>query len=261
MNNKKIYLTTQISSLLSYKSSNDYVDVAIYDGEKEVQRIKCYNRCLINDEKTFFEYNSATKVLNVTPNYVGKGKVYLSIKNESDEEIFKDIIESNQLISIEDIPSFEELTISFLEKSAGFSLKSFTELRIYKKTFYAYDDLLNRKLKINQVDYDQMIRGKYIRKPHWLRNTFLVPYEKVDETHYIGYVCRTQKYGPDIVMPIRPIEIEITSEPYNDMIEVALTNEGDGLLLDFQNHTISDDMDDPGGVDIYSYYLELKGGN
>ena len=261
LNDKKIYLTTQISSLLSYKASNDYVDVAIYDGEKEVQSIKCYNRCLINDDKTFFEYNPATKALNVTPNHVGKGKVYLSIKNESNEEIFKDIIESNKILSIADVPSFEELTILFLEKSAGFSLKSFTELRVYKKTFYAYDDLLNRKLKINQVDYDQMVRGKYIRKPHWLRYTFLVPYEKVDETHYIGYVCRTQKYGPDIVMPIRPIEIEITSEPYNDTIEVALTNEGDGLLLDFQKHTISDDMDDPDGVDIYSYYLELKGGN
>lgn len=261
LNSKKIYLTTQISSLLSYKSSNDFVDIAIYDGVKEVQSIRCYNRCLINDEKTFFEYNPATKVLNVTLNYVGKGKVYLSIKNESDEEIFKDLIESNKMLSTENIPSFEELTITFFEKSSGFSLKSFSELRSYKKIFYAYDDILNRKLKINQVDYDQMIHGKYIRKSHWLKHTFLVPFEKVDETHYIGYVCRTQKNGSDIVIPIRPIEIEITSEPYNDTIEVALTNEGDGLLLDFQKHTISDDMDDLEGVDIYSYYLELKGGN
>lgn len=261
LNSKKIYLTTQISSLLSYKSSNDFVDIAIYDGVKEVQSIRCYNRCLINDEKTFFEYNPATKVLNVTLNYVGKGKVYLSIKNESDEEIFKDLIESNKMLSTENIPSFEELTITFFEKSSGFSLKSFSELRSYKKIFYAYDDILNRKLKINQVDYDQMIHGKYIRKSHWLKHTFLVPFEKVNETHYIGYVCRTQKNGSDIVIPIRPIEIEITSEPYNDTIEVALTNEGDGLLLDFQKHTISDDMDDLEGVDIYSYYLELKGGN
>lgn len=261
LNSKKIYLTTQISSLLSYKSSNDFVDIAIYDGVKEVQSIRCYNRCLINDEKTFFEYNPATKVLNVTLNYVGKGKVYLSIKNESNEEIFKDLIESNKMLSTENIPSFEELTITFFEKSSGFSLKSFSELRSYKKIFYAYDDILNRKLKINQVDYDQMIHGKYIRKSHWLKHTFLVPFEKVDETHYIGYVCRTQKNGSDIVIPIRPIEIEITSEPYNDTIEVALTNEGDGLLLDFQKHTISDDMDDLEGVDIYSYYLELKGGN
>lgn len=261
LNSKKIYLTTQISSLLSYKSSNDFVDIAIYDSVKEVQSIRCYNRCLINDEKTFFEYNPATKVLNVTLNYVGKGKVYLSIKNESDEEIFKDLIESNKMLSTENIPSFEELTITFFEKSSGFSLKSFSELRSYKKIFYAYDDILNRKLKINQVDYDQMIHGKYIRKSHWLKHTFLVPFEKVDETHYIGYVCRTQKNGSDIVIPIRPIEIEITSEPYNDTIEVALTNEGDGLLLDFQKHTISDDMDDLEGVDIYSYYLELKGGN
>lgn len=199
--------------------------------------------------------------MNVTLNYVGKGKVYLSIKNESDEEIFKDLIESNKMLSTENIPSFEELTITFFEKSSGFSLKSFSELRSYKKIFYAYDDILNRKLKINQVDYDQMIHGKYIRKSHWLKHTFLVPFEKVDETHYIGYVCRTQKNGSDIVIPIRPIEIEITSEPYNDTIEVALTNEGDGLLLDFQKHTISDDMDDLEGVDIYSYYLELKGGN
>ena len=44
--------------------------------------------------------------LNVTPNYVGKVKFYLSIKNESNEEIFKDIIESNKILSIADFPSF-----------------------------------------------------------------------------------------------------------------------------------------------------------
>lgn len=258
LNNKKEYLTAQISSLLSYKASNDYVDVAIYNGDKEVQNVKCYNKCLINEDKTFFEYNPITKTLNVTPNYVGKGIVYITINNES-EELYKEVVKSNQLLAIEHIPSFEELTISFFEKAARFSLKNLTEIKTYKKIFYAYGDLLNRKMRINQVDYDQMIRGKYLRKQYWLKYTFLVPYEMVDETHFIGYVYRTQKHGPDIIIPIKPIEIEITSEPYNDTIEVALTNEGDGLLLDFQNHTINDDMYDPNGVDIYSYYLELKG--
>lgn len=43
------------------------------------------------------------------------------------------------------------------------------------------------------------------------------------------------------------------------MIELSITKDGDGLLLDFEHHGIMNSMDDDKAVDIFSYNIDMKG--
>ena len=43
------------------------------------------------------------------------------------------------------------------------------------------------------------------------------------------------------------------------MIELSITKDGDGLLLDFDHHGIMNSLDDGKAVDIFSYNIDMKG--
>ena len=64
----------------------------------------------------------------------------------------------------------------------------------------------------------------------------------------IYYYSEGRKY---IFKTCNPVEVELVSDPINDTIEVAITYEGDGLLVDFNRRTILD-KDDPRATDITS---------
>ena len=53
-------------------------------------------------------------------------------------------------------------------------------------------------------------------------------------------------------------ETDITQADYG-MIELSITKDGDGLLLDFEHHGIMNSMDDDKAVDIFSYNIDMKG--
>lgn len=54
-------------------------------------------------------------------------------------------------------------------------------------------------------------------------------------------------------------DIEICSDVIDGMIELSITKDGDGLLLDFDHHGIMNSMDDGKAVDIFSYNIDMKG--
>ena len=57
------------------------------------------------------------------------------------------------------------------------------------------------------------------------------------------------------------IDIEICSDEIDGIIELSITRDGDGLLLDFDHHGIMNSMYDDKAVDIYSYSIDMKGLN
>ena len=45
----------------------------------------------------------------------------------------------------------------------------------------------------------------------------------------------------------------------NDELELSITKDGDGLLLDFEHHGIMNTMVDNRAVDIFSYIIDANG--
>lgn len=58
---------------------------------------------------------------------------------------------------------------------------------------------------------------------------------------------------------INPVKIEICGDVVNDELELSITKDGDGLLLDFEHHGIMNTMVDNRAVDIFSYIIDANG--
>lgn len=58
---------------------------------------------------------------------------------------------------------------------------------------------------------------------------------------------------------VNPVEIEICSDIIDGTLELAITKDGDGLLLDFKHRGVMNSMDDATAIDIFSYIIDLNG--
>jgi hypothetical protein len=81
----------------------------------------------------------------------------------------------------------------------------------------------------------------------------------LDKDLFEGEVYARTYNGAYMLNNINPVEIEICSDVIDGIIELSITKEGDGLLLDFEHHGILNSMDDDSAVDIYSYSMEICG--
>ena len=65
--------------------------------------------------------------------------------------------------------------------------------------------------------------------------------------------------GSFYLFKINPVEVEICGDEVDGTVELSITKDGDGLLLDFEHHAIMNTLDDQNAVDIFSYIMDLKG--
>mgnify|MGYP000597489081 FL=1 len=81
----------------------------------------------------------------------------------------------------------------------------------------------------------------------------------ISGNEYIGEVYVRTYNGAFMLDNINLVDIEICSDVIDGMIELSITKDGDGLLLDFEHHGIMNSMDDDKAVDIFSYNIDMKG--
>ena len=81
----------------------------------------------------------------------------------------------------------------------------------------------------------------------------------ISGNEYIGEVYVRTYNGAFMLDNINLVDIEICSAVIDGMIELSITKDGDGLLLDFEHHGIMNSMDDDKAVDIFSYNIDMKG--
>ena len=80
----------------------------------------------------------------------------------------------------------------------------------------------------------------------------------INDDHFIGEVYARTSNGVYMLNNINPVEIEICSDVINGIIELSITKDGDGLLMDFNHHGIMNSLDDDNAVDIYSYSMDMR---
>lgn len=218
------YRSVSVGFLISYKESYDYVMLVFVKNTKSKKAIFCYNKCVLSEKATEFFYDPVTKKLFITPEFYGKGKVEFEIFNQNKVCVYKSgYLECGQTEEVKEIKSFEQYTICFYEKKKGLMLKKNQVIKQYNKVFYAYEDLIGKAFKINEVSY----------KSHFYTGVYVQFMQKKTEDVYLGKILGKTASGTYYTSGRwNSVEIKICSEVINDSMEVYITKNGERLAFD-----------------------------
>lgn len=250
----------RVGFLVSYRSSYEYSIVLLLKDGKIKNGIFCYNRCVLDQDRTERIYDPVMKCLKIVPQYWGKGKVFFRILC-NDSEIYKSgFLQSGIPVLVSGLNSFTNYKITFYEKEKGLSLKKERCIGEYEDIFYAYEDFVGRSFRIKKVVYDQFVNGELIRNECDFNNTYVFFKEMQSEGHFLGEIYAKTYNGIYKLNKINPVDIEICSDIIDESLELAITTkDGDGLLLDIKHHGIKNTLYDNSAVDIFSYTIDMKG--
>lgn len=253
----KYYYDIAVGSLRSY-DSHDYIYLDFYNEDRKIGLLKVYCKCKINENLTSFYFDKDDEKYHGMISYYGKGNIISRVSNEHGEIVFEKQVDNNSEIEIGYLRSFENYKLEIIDKKTGFTLQANNVLYSKNLKYYSFDDFVGKYFPIFSVDYDQFIMKKYVNKTRLLYNTYLEITEQVDKTNFIGnvYVYKGEKKYID---EVNPVEVEFASDPdANGQVLTYITNDGEMLLNDFENHSILNDMDDPKAIPIYSYVVNME---
>ena len=249
-----------VGFLRTYKEKTDFVQIDFMQNRSERKSVKLYNKCVIDDTKTEIVYDHKMECLDIIPFYKGQGKVFFKIFNQYDEELYKSSFLENGIVeSVEGLASFKTYTITFYEKEKGLSLRKERELCSYQKIFYAKKDFIGKSFKIKEAYFDKLIGKNFERKYWYLNSTYVYFIRSIDEYAFEGEVYFRTYRGACMLDNINPVRIELCGDAEYGKMEISITKDGDGLLLDFEHNGILNEMDDMSAPDILSYDIILKG--
>lgn len=248
-----------VGFLKSYKNSNRFVTLFFTSDNKCKYSIRCYYKDVIDENKTELLVFDEDKTVIISPVFYGKNPVRFEVINKTGEKVFNsEYLESGQCGTFVDFNSFEEYKICFYEKQKSLVLVKESLYEI-TKVFYSRQDFVNKIFKIDQIYYYQYKKNESIEKIYRFNKAFLRITEMVNNDSFIGEIFVKTMNGEWLLNNINPVEIEMCSQITDNTMDVYITNNGDGLLLDFEKHGILNALEHPSAPDIFLYNLSLKG--
>lgn len=256
------YKQLPVFFLTSYKNGNRYVTLAFTANGKVKYAVPCYNKCIIDEEKTEILCFDDPKKVTITPVFHGKNKVFYELFNPAGEKILTSkLLESGQTSTLTNFKSFQEYTFQFHEKTKILQLRKNTLLLEEHKTFYAKEDFIGRSFKITEAYFNQVIRGEFVEKQWFFNKYFLMLTDVLDAEDglFEGQIYSKSYKGDFFLYNINPVEVEICSDVIDGTMDIYMTNQGDGLLFDPEHRGIMNSMDHPTAPDIFLYTISMKG--
>lgn len=253
------YKVIPIGFLRSYSNYKFISLIFTIDG-KISKRLVCCNQDELDKEKTEIEFFSDTNELLVTPYYKGKNRVYFEIFNNSGEKVYKsELLESGNSEVVDYVSTFEEYNIRFYEKKKGALLGNKLVLASFNRIFVSKDDLTDRSFRIKYAYYDVYHKNSsYEEKSLELKNTYIHFDEQVDKDFFKASIYKMTGAGKFYLERINPVEVEICGKLTDKLMDVYITNEGDGLLLDEKRDSILNNIDYDNAPDIFLYSISLR---
>lgn len=256
------YKQLPIFFLTSYKNGNRYVTLVFTANGKVKYAMCCYNKCIIDEEKTEIVCFDNPKKVTITPVFHGKNKVFYELFNPAGEKIVTSkLLESGQTSTLTNFKSFQEYTIQFHEKTKILQLRKNTFLLEERRTFYAKEDFVGRSYKITEAYFNQVIHAKFVEK-QWLFNKYYLKLTDVidaEEGIFEGQIYSKSYKGDFFLYNINPVDVEICSDVIDGTMDIYMTNQGDGLLFDPEHRGILNSMEHPTAPDIFLYTISMKG--
>lgn len=259
---KKYYKQVPIYFLNSYKHENNYLLLAFTANGKVKYTIFCYNKCVIDEEKTEVLCLDNLKQVHIRPYFHGKNKVFYDLYNEQKEKIYTSkLLSSGDIDVLNNFDSFTNYTFRFHEKSNKLKIIKNTPIYEVSYTFYSKQDFVGREFKIDEIYFNQLVAGKFTEK-QWFLNKAYVRITKIINLEvglFEGIVFINGKHGKWELKNINPVDVEICSGVIDGTMDIFMTNQGDGLLFNYEVKGILNSLEHPNSPDIFLYTINLKG--
>ena len=256
------YKQLPISFLTSYKNGRRYVTLMFTANGKVKYAMRCYNKCIIDEEQTEILCFDDPKKVTITPVFHGKNRVFYELFDLDGEKIYtSELLKSGQTSTLTNFKSFQEYTIQFHEKTKSLQLRKNILLLEERRTFYAKEDFVGRSYKIIEVYFDQVIHSEFVEKQCLFNQYYLKLTDVIDAEKGIfkGQIY-SKSYKRDFFLyNINPVDVEICSDVIDGTMDIYMTNQGDGLLFDLEHRGILNSMEHPTAPDIFLYTINMKG--
>jgi hypothetical protein len=258
---KGFYKQLSVYFLTSFKGIYSYTTLAFTANGKVKYAVPCYNKCVMDEEKTEIVCYDNPKKITITPMFHGKNKVFYEMFNSKGEKILTStLLESGQTSSLTNFMSFQKYTIRFYEKTKGLQLKKISLLLEEQKTFYAKEDFTGKSFRIAEAYFNQMKCGRFV-ETQWYFSKYFVKLTDVldaDRGIFEGQIYSKSYKGNFFLYKINPVDVELCSDVIDGTMDIYMTNQGDGLLFDPEYRGIMNSMEHPTAPDIFLYTINLK---
>ncbi len=259
--NMGVFQRMPVGFLLSYKAAYQYIVILFLKNGSKKKQLFCYNSCVINKSITNIEFFSEIRKLSVTIGYYGKGKVFFTVEDYNNNILYKSgFLNNGDTIVTNEFPSSHSYTVYVYQKPRGLNIKK--ETLIYKHTdkFLVPDDCIGKAFPIAEVNYySRNIRNRMAMKTMQFPSTYVRFVKKGKKGHYEGFIYARVRDKVYRLKNVYPIDIDICGKFKEGMVEIAISKDGKGLLLDVENNTIKDTLYDRYAPNIYSYIMSTKG--
>ena len=260
LKNEVTFKSAAIGFIKSFKDDMDSTILCWEDRLGIRHGVKCYNKCVINQNETYAEFDPINKKLLVNIKYYGRGNVSMNLENSNGNSIFeKNDIADGSTLKLSGLKSGKKYSLVIVEKEKGLSLNKNKEIFRQEIKCFAYDDLLKKRYRIDNVLYDRFVDNQFIRETDDMYNTYVEFIKKTDELSYTGniYFVNPRRDSEFFLGEINPVEIEIVGNIIDNTLELSMTKDQDGLLFNVSKKTIRNNVDDPHSPDIFSYIIGL----
>lgn len=255
------YKEIPIFFITSYKNENKYVKLAFTTHGKVKYYIHCYNKCVIDEDKTEIISLEKGKV-SITPVFHGKNQVFYELFNSKGERKYKSkMLNSGQNSILKGFRSFIEYTFRFHENTKILQLRKNTLMLEKNQTFYYKEDFIDRSFRIAEIYVNHYFQGELIEKQWFFSKYYLKLTEVVDldEGKFKGQIYHKTYKGNYYLNSINPVDVELCSDVIDETMDIYITNQGDGLLFDPDHIGILNSMENPTAPDISLYTISMKG--
>lgn len=257
--NKGVYSELSLGFLTSYKSLYDYTSLFLLRDQKVINFIRCNNKCIIDDNGIETIFDPVKSELFITTHFKGKGSIFYEILDVHHRVVCKSVSKNNaETARFKNLKSFEQYTINIYEKKSGLMLGASKPLKTMQRTFYARKDFIGKKFKITEAYYSKKVGNMLIEQVCDFNKNYVQFTEQIGENTFRGQVYSKTYKGIYWLYKLNPVEIEMNSDVISKTMDLYITNEGDGLLLDLKHHRIMNDLDNPTAPCIETYTININ---
>lgn len=265
-----LYKEVKIGFLRSHMESASYFKIDLIRNGSYCGEIVCYNRCILS-EKSAIEYDDDSKSLLLRTEWIGKGRVYFTVEDETGKEYQRsNCLENGETVAIEGLKTFVPYIIKYYEKEKGLTLVGDREIARKKNIFYDWSALIGKSFKVIEANFHKKqfkVLG-YGYMPVHVRGMELYITKQVDEDLFEGELYKETPKGRLRLAEINPVEVVVAGSALNSRgevrnyaAEVIVTKDGQKLLFDIKGQAIIDSLNAREGIRMHSCIIDLKGQN